>query len=272
MLLPGEEEDVLDDDIIEDDDIKEDDLEIDLDADDEDDDDDEEAKREEKSRNKAFAAMRNENKALKDSVDSLTTQVSNINRPAAPVQQQVPGMPRTDDEWDDLAEKDWKKAVDLRSILNAQNIVKQQQKSTKAESTLEDSKQRVLELHPEVDTNNSEKAKIFENILRENPDYLQHPKGPLYAMRDMEDYMETTLGYKRSDIRAAEKKGAARETSRQNRIVLNKGSGRIGSKTGNKIVLSKDDMDFCKFQGIDPKEFARNKKKLSKSTTEEVST
>jgi len=78
--------------------------------------------------------------------------------------------------------------------------------------------------------------------------------------------MENTLGYKRGEIRSAEKAGAQREASRQNRIVLNKGAGRSGTETtGNKVVLSKDEMEFCKFQEIDPKEYAKNKQKLSKS-------
>lgn len=267
--LKPDDDEKIEDDLLEDDDekIEEDDLEIDLD------DADEKAQREERDRNKAFAAMRVENKQLKDSVDNLSQQMNKVNKPA-PVQQAPvnPGIPTTDKEWDDLADKDWKKAVDLRSIQNAKNLLGQQQRATKANSILEDSKKKVLDVHPEIDDDNSEKARIFKNIISENPDYLSLPKGPLYAMRDMEEYMETTLGYKRSEIRNAEKKGAKREASRQNRIVLNKGSGRTNTGSKNKVVLAKDELEFCKFQGIDPKEYARNKQKLSKSNTEEVST
>jgi hypothetical protein len=224
----------------------------------------------EKSRNTAFAAMRVENKALRDSIAELTNQVSSLAKPTvAPVRPATHGVPQTDEEWDALASKDWKKAVDLRSIQNAQNIVRQQQVASKAESTLEDSKQKVLSFHPEINDNNSEKARIFLNILQENPEYLTLPKGPLYAMRDMEDYMENTLGYKKEEIRTAERKGAEREASRQNRIILSKGTGRTNISTGNKIVLDKDEMEFCKFQGIDPKEYARNKQKLSKAGSKE---
>jgi len=243
------------------------DVEVDLD------DEEEKKNREEKDRNKAFASMRIENKELKQSVDTLTQQVAELTKKAVPedTKPAPTGMPQTDEEWDDLADKDWKKAVDLRSIQNAQNIMKQQQAIAKADDTLTKSKQRVLALHPELNDNNSEKAKIYINILEQNPDYLTQPKGPLYAMRDMEDYMENTLGYKREDIRSAEKKGAQREASRQNRIILNKGAGHTSETSGNKVVLSKDEMEFCKFQGIDPKEYAKNKQKLSKSKTEGVS-
>jgi len=263
-------EDEQDDDIIieDEDQDDEDELEVDLD------DDDDKKDREEKDRNKAFASMRIENKDLKTSVDTLTQQVSELNkRPAAPVKSEVtPGIPATDEEWDDLADKDWKKAVDLRSIQNAKSIMSQQQAATKADSTLGEAKQKVLATHPELNDNASEKARIYLQILDDNPDYLAQPKGPLYAMRDMEDYMENTLGYKRKDIRSAERAGAKREASRQHRIVLNKGAGRTNEGSSNKVVISKDEMEFCKFQGIDPKEYAKNKQKLSKSKKEEVST
>lgn len=271
---PKEDDKKVDDPIIEDEDLDldddldtEDDLEIDLD------DDDEKAAREAKDRNKAFASMRIENKDLKTSVDTLTQTVSDLQQRTsalAPTQALVPdGVPRTDEEWDALAEKDWKKAVDLRSTENARVIMSNQQESARADSTLLDAKQKVLAAHPELNDNASEKSKVYLSILDQNPDYLRQPKGPLYAMRDMEDYMENTLGYRRDEIRSAEKKGAQREAGRQNRIVLNKGAGRAGIATGNKVVITKDEMEFCKFQGIDPKEYAKNKQKLSKSGSKE---
>ena len=273
--MPGQEDDLIEDDpIIEDDEDNEEDLEIDLDDDDGDDVD-----ADVKSRNKAFASMRIENKELKGSVDTLSRTVEELKQQraappvAAPVVPEAPdGLPKTDEEWDALAEKDWKKAVDLRSIQNAQNIIHKQTQATRAETTLTTSKQKVLAAHPELNDNNSEKAKIFLTILDQNPDYLTLPKGPLYAMRDMEDYMENTLGYKRNEIRSAEKKGAEREATRQHRIVLNKGVGRAPVSEGNKVVITKDEMEFCKFNDIDPKEYARNRQKLSKSgKTEGVS-
>jgi len=265
---PIKDEKEIDDPIIEDEDQEEeteDELEIDLDE------EEDKSSREEKDRNKAFASMRIENKQLKDSVDKLNQTVSELSNTSAQktsikAEDTYSDIPKTDEEWDKLAQTDWKKAVDLRSIQNAQNILKQQQHAEKSESTLTESKQKVLAVHPELNDNNSEKAKIYLSILDQNPDYLTQPRGPLYAMRDMEDYMENTLGYKRGEIRSAEKAGAQREASRQNRIVLNKGAGRSGTETtGNKVVLSKDEMEFCKFQEIDPKEYAKNKQKLSKS-------
>ena len=248
IVIDGDEDDLED--------KNDDDIILDDDDDDKDTDDDIRA------RNKAFASMRVENKDLKNRIERLE------NAPAPPPQPKYPdpvvndGVPKTESEWDDLAEKDWKKAVDLRSTINANNIIQTQKQETKYERTLNESKQRVIAVHPELNDNASEKTKIFTQILNENPEYVNNPKGPIYAMRDMEDYMETTLGYKRKDIISAEKKGASRESERQNRIVLNKG-GKANKDTKGKIVISKDEMDFCKFNDIDPKTYAKNRKKLS---------
>ena len=222
----GPEDDDDDDDkngiVIEDDkndDDKNDDDDIILD----DDDDDLDDAAKEKARNKAFASMRVENKDLKTRIENLENKPAPAPAPAPAATDD--GVPRTDAEWDALAEKDWRKAVDLRSTMNANNIIKTQQQETKYEKVLGESKQRVIATHPELNDNASEKTKIFTQILNENPEYINNPKGPIYAMRDMEDYMENTLGYKRKDIVSAEKKGADKESDRQNRIVLNKGGG-----------------------------------------------
>lgn len=227
--------------------------------------------REEKERNKAFASMRIENKELKERQATLESQIQGLSaRPAQKPEPVNDGIPRTDAEWDTLADKDWKRAVDLRSNMNAQHVIAANNQVIESSKTLEKNKSRVLERHPELNDNSSEKSRIFLNILSTHPDYVNHPNGPIYAMRDMEDHMETVLGYKPSDIVTAEKNGAQRESQRQHRIVLNKGGGKpIGG--GDRIVtLTKDESDFCKLQGIDPKEYAKTKKKLSKSGKEGV--
>jgi hypothetical protein len=251
-----EEEVTIEDDVSSEDDVGE---EIDIE------DVDDKRLREEKERNKAFASMRVENKQLQEKLNQVQEQLSKIARPEPETKEQSnSGFPTTDEEWDALADKDWKKAVDLRANMNAQRVLAESKRTSEAQTVLEKSKQTVLIRHPELNDNNSEKAKIFLNILNENPDYINHPKGPIYAMRDMEDYMENTLGYKREDI-------AKRESERQNRIVLNQGGGKTIPSNKNTVTLTKDEAEFCKLQGIDPKEFAKTKLKLNKSGKEGVS-
>jgi hypothetical protein len=276
-VMPGEDDDKKKPE----DELEEDDLELEIEDDEEEDDEglevdleeeDEKAAREEKERNKAFASMRIENKELKEAQARLEQQVASMSAAPAPKAAPVPdGIPKTEEEWDALAEKDWKKAVDLRSNMNAQHVIATNNQASQNAAALEKAKSRVLERHPELNDNSSEKSKIFLNILNNNPDYVHHPNGPIYAMRDMEEHMETVMGYKREDIVSAEKKGAQRESVRQHRIVLNKGGGKIPGRGENKVTLTKDESEFCKIQGIDPKEFAKTKKKLNKSGKEGVS-
>ena len=154
--------------------------------------------------------------------------------------------------------------------MNAQQVMAQSRQAAKASEAMELSKAKVLARHPELNDDSTEKSKIFLAVLNNNPDYLTNPKGPIYAMRDMEEHMETVLGYKHSDIVSAERNGAKRESERQHRIVLNKGGGSKAPGNKNTVTLSKDEAEFCKLQGLDPKEFAKNKQKLSKSGKEGV--
>jgi len=252
-------------DLDDEDDDDDDDLEIDLEE------DKEKQAREEKERNKAFASMRIENKKLAEQLEEVKAQVNSVARPAPQQQRVDDGIPKTDAEWDALADKDWKKAVDLRSHMNAQSVMAKNTEAAKVGEELDKSKAKVLQRHPELNDNDSEKAKIFLQVLNNNPDYVNHPKGPIYAMRDMEEHMETVLGYKHSDIVSAERSGAKREKDRQHRIVLNKGGGKVPAGGKNTVTLSKDEAEFCKLQGLDPKEFAKTKRKLSKSGKEGVS-
>jgi len=237
--------------------VKDDDDDIILD-----DDDDTDAE-EEKKRNHKFAEMRAENKKLNERLAALESAPPPVTAPIAAAAPVDDGIPKTEAEWDALADKDWKKAVDLRSTQNAQKLMKNHQQEARYEKVLEESKQKVIASHPELNDNSSEKTKIFTHILSQNPEYVNHPKGPIFAMRDMEDYMETVLGYKRKDIVSAEKQGARKESERQHRIVLNDGRGKTTKDSKGKITISKEDLEFCKLNDIDPKIYVKNRKKLS---------
>jgi hypothetical protein len=215
--------------------------------------------------------MRIENKELKDNQVRMQDQLTGLAAAPKPTPEAAPdGIPKTDAEWDALADKDWKKAVDLRSNMNAQSVIATNNQATQNQVALDKSKARVLDRHPELNDDSSEKTRIFKQVLASNPDYTTHPNGPIYAMRDMEDHMETVLGYKHKDIVAAENKGAARETDRQHRIVLS-GAGKAPASADHKVTLTKDEAEFCKINDLDPKEYAKTKKKLSKSGKEGVS-
>jgi len=225
---------------------------------------------------KAFAAMRVENKELKKAVDDLKAVVQGLQSSDDPTPPYVapdrnntiydPNDTRTwsEDKWDELAKKDWKKAVDLRSKIQAEERIAASTQTSEFNRVLEESKIIALKRHPELNDPNSEKAKIYRNIVVANPEYTQQKKGPLTAMYEMEEYMERNMGYKREDIVKAERQARAEEASRYNRVQLTSTTGHNISE-GNRVVVSKDEMEFCKLQGIDPKVYAMNKKKLAAS-------
>jgi len=243
-------------------------LEVDLDEDEDDEDDDPKAK---SKQNKKFAQMRVKNKELAEENERLkrgqATVPSRPQQPAAQPQgaQANPNDPRnwSEAQWDKYAKEDWKGAVDLRSQINAENVINNTTKAQKDNSIMEESKEIVAAKHPELNLDNTPKSKIYIEILNENPRYLTDPKGPIHAMRDMEDRMRER-GYPEEEIVAAEKRGASRERSRQSRVTLTSQKGRHVSESERKVQLTKDEVEFCKFNGIDTKEYAKNKLKMSK--------
>jgi hypothetical protein len=167
-------------------------------------------------------------------------------------------VPETREEWDALARKDWQLAVDMRSIINTQRLQEEARSSERAMSTLEEAKQEVLERHPDLNDVNTEKGRIFTQILQQNPQYAQHPEGPIIVMHKMEKEMRK-MGYTEEQIRGTVSgKPAQVDTNRASRAALT-GSGRMPEKQGRTVTLSKDDLEFCKSQGIDPKDYAKER-------------
>ena len=228
--------------------------------------------------NKAFAALRKEAADAKREREELKRKVQEYEQkaqqapaytpPAAPpAYPQAPRplyngvpIPQSRQEWDALARQDWKLAVDMSNHVASQKAIHEYETQRRASVALEESKQRVLQRHPELGDVNSEKSKIFLQILDRNPEYLTMNKGPVMAMRDMEDEMER-LGYTREQIFESKKVTAQQEATRVSRAALT-GGGRMPEKQGRTVQLSKDDIEFCKSQGLDPKEYAKQKLEL----------
>lgn len=225
--------------------------------------------------NKAFAAMRKEAADAKRERDEMRKKINDYEKRPAPVAQPAPVVqdpnrrreiiggvvvPETKAEWDALARQDWQAAVDLRSIISARKVQEESRKVEQTTRSLDESKNKVLQRHPELADANSEKGKIYLNILERNPEYLTMSKGPVLAMRDMEDEMES-LGYTKEQIFDSKKVVAQNEATRISRGALTN-SGRMPEKSARTVTLSKDDLEFCKTQGIDPKDYARERLEL----------
>lgn len=279
MIDPNAKPDVLDEDELQEDIIVPDDDKtpiekkvVDLDEEDEND------KEFKKLDNAAFAKMRKEAADAKKTLAERDKKIKEYEtRQAAPVRREEPvvkdtrqrqmiggiAVPETKEEWDALARKDWQAAVDLRSIISARNVRDEHVKQEAATRSLNESKDKVIQKHPELADVNSDKGQIFMKILDRNPEYLTMSKGPILAMRDMEDEMES-LGYTKEQIFETKKAATQNESTRVNRGSLTAG-GRMADKPGGRTVtLSKDDLEMCKSMGLDPKDYA--KEKLNRET------
>lgn len=227
---------------------------------------------------RAFAAMRKENTEWKKKHSELEKKIKELSekppvQAAAPTQPQytaphqqrefingVP-VPQTKVEWDALARQDWQLAVDMRSIINARRITAEARSVQDNARTLDEAKIKVLEKHPELNDATTDKGRIYLEVLDKHPEYLTLPRGPIYAMREMEEIMEERglLSDKK------EKDLAQKESQRVSRAALTAG-GKFTPKSDKKIVtLTKEELEFCEQSGLKPETFAQKKYELEAS-------
>jgi hypothetical protein len=241
---------------------------------DEEDENDRIAKLDRKSQNDAFAAMRKEAAEAKREREELKKKVADyearMNQPQAQPQtaQYVPPqgqrehiggvpVPQTKAEWDALARQDWQQAVSLMSVIKSREEYAKYRGAERSAVTMEESKQRVLQRHPELADVSSDKSRIFLSILDRNPEYLTMSKGPIVAMREMEEELEAK-GYTRDQIFDSKKVQAQQEATRVTRGSRT-GGGKMPEKQGRTIQLSKDDLEFCRANDLDPKDYAKER-------------
>lgn len=230
---------------------------------------------------KKFAALRVETKKLKQEREELARKVAEFEKqrdarpaPRASVTPPVPNfaaapretrvingmrvaVPQTDAEWNLLAKQDWKIAVDLRNTINNEQAFSQYETQRTNRQVLSESKERVLQRYPGLSSDTSEETKLYNEVLDMHPEYLTLPKGPIFAMRDMEELAEER-GIQLSGKKTAPSSDAARVASSSAKAALTAG-GRYPESQGRRVVLTKDELEFCKEQGIKPEDFARER-------------
>lgn len=224
--------------------------------------------------NKKFAEMRVRNKELQREREELAQKVKEyeaqkqqqqyVQPEPQPMQYPQPQreqrivngqrvvVPQTKQEWDALARADWQTAVDLKAVVAAENVGRQMSEVSTTNRVMAESKQKVLAKHPELEDVSSQKSQIYLQVLQEHPEYLNMPRGPVYAMRDMEERFE--------EITAKAPK-AAPDSVRQAKAALTSG-GRMPASQGRTVTLSKEELEFCKDNGISAQEFAKQRYEL----------
>ena len=172
------------------------------------------------------------------------------------------------DPYDEMVEKDWKQAVRVLAREEAESIRQaqiqydyQRQLEQKKVSLLEQSKQKVVDKYPEINDQDSEIAKKYMKILTQNQDYLRNDRGPILAMRDMEDELRDEGRLDEVSKRAVEK-----EVTRQVRTgasTLPRTSN--GAPSSNKISLTREQKELCDNHNIRYEDYALMVKKQATS-------
>jgi hypothetical protein len=173
------------------------------------------------------------------------------------------------DEIDKLAQTDWKAAVNKLAERQAREIIakeregiKEQQELLQVKNTLENNTQVVVGKHPELNEGGSEKSTIFQSILSNNPRWRTSPDGPLLVMYEMENELRKR-GY---DVEGNVHQKVEKEVSRIARVSSTSLPSSRQTISTNKIVLSREQREFCDQNGMSYEDYART---LSKSRGKE---
>ena len=173
------------------------------------------------------------------------------------------------DEIDKLAQTDWKAAVNklaerkAREIMDNEKIhIQEQQERLSVQNTMETNSRSVVEKHPELNEADSEKSVIFQSILSNNPRWRTSPDGPLLVMYEMENELRKR-GY---DVEGNVTQKVEKEVSRITRASASSLPTSRQTTSTNKIVLTREQREFCDQNGMSYEDYART---LSKSRGKE---
>lgn len=167
------------------------------------------------------------------------------------------------DELDKLAQTDWKAAVrkiaetsyQEKSVQEKQQL-EQARRQEEDTQLMEKNSQSALSRHPELEDSVSEKSQIFQSILNNNPRWRTAPDGPLLVMYEMESELRKR-GY---DVDGTINKKVEEERERVTRVTSSSLPSSRSTSTGSKIILTKEQREFCDENGVKYEDYARTLK------------
>lgn len=211
--------------------------------------------------------------------DQLRTELQKVGQVKSVVA--VPTPQAQKDELDQLVESGrWKEAVSKLASKEAealfekqQDVARQQQALTERHTRFEAAKATVMSRYPDLhtDTGNEDSliSQTFNHVLNEQPWLLSEALGPIEAMRLMEQRLQEQ-GF---DLRSAQAATTSLEPNKE--IVRRHRANFSGLPTSRPpssttITLTKSEKEFLDFNGIDPKEYAKNKQMLESQQAVEI--
>jgi hypothetical protein len=202
--------------------------------------------------NAAFAAMRVENTKLSKQVEHLTGQLNNV----IGALQTIGGVPGAKSGELPIEERLVKDPIGtIKEIaVTAQREVSTQERFQRV---LNDSRKVVVDKYPALRDSNSYEFQVYDEICRENPEYFNSPKGPIQAMRDMEERLiaegklDPNSLFSKNDSKAADSRRVINSPTGAG--VGMRGGDMIGGKKAANNELDAAQLAYCKANGIDPK-------------------
>lgn len=186
------------------------------------------------------------NQAINNTREYNNRQLAEIN---AKLEKMAPKPISTGEpDLDDMVQTDWKGAVERvaeRLLEKRQAKEAAETESQRTSRILEESKAKVFEKHSELADPNSTKTREFLKVIDENPDFKTNPRGPILAMYEMETRLK---GDGKLEV-GENKVSRAKATSVP--------SGVPAASKG--YSLTKQDMDFCRLNGINPENYKKLK-------------
>ena len=182
--------------------------------------------------------------------------------------QAIPAKPEGEkDEWDKKVETNWKGTVQELAEIRFNELMEKRQREDyfrqteiQRETSLNQAKQAVINRYPELADPDSDTSIRYTQVMQEHPEWLRNEQGPLLTMYAMEEKMKQEGVLDKTTRQVVDKE--AQRRLRVNSTSIPKGNF---NPNGGKIVLTREDMEFCEHNGIDPKEYHRNKQLNSQS-------
>lgn len=161
------------------------------------------------------------------------------------------------DELDELAQKDWKAAVRKLGREEAERILKEEREKASQENirqsqafSYERSKRIVLEEYPDIfEDGSTEHGKLYRQVYNEDQSLLSNPNGPEIALYRMKRKMSEN-GVITNDVKPILDK----EMARRQRAGASQVTGRANGS--NNVILTKDQKQWCDYNGVDYKDYA----------------
>lgn len=210
----------------------------------------EEVKKQEEPKYVRLEDLEKVNQAINNTRDYNNRKLDEINQK---LEKLIPKpIEKQPDDLDELVQKDWKMGV--RKV--AEQLLEERLAKTQAETQTQfearirqESINKIMERHKELQDPTSEKSLEFKKVLEENPDFVTNPRGPLLTAYEMENRLNA-----RGNINSGGDKVDKQARSRAAGIPAGTSPAGKGGYS-----LSKQDLDFCRLNGINPENYKRMK-------------